>query len=196
MSNMKDNMANIESGNDVALMIAVAQGRRDALSAVIDRYMHTVSRTSYRILCDQVESDALTQEVFVRIWKHSSSYDGRYSLSTWIYRITCNLCYGCLRRRRILDMLSISPSVYETSAPAALSPEEDFITKETWEIFCRASRNLSPKQRTVFTLCDLEELPIEEVASITGLTPEHIKSNLHIARMKVISELEHYGKVR
>ena len=96
----------------------------------------------------------------------------------------------------MLSIFSIDPPVYETSCPVALSPEEDFITKETWEIFCRASRNLSPKQRTVFTLRDLEGLDTEEVAAVTGLSADQIKSNLHIARKNIRQELERYGKVR
>ena len=182
--------------SDTALMGAVALGLQDALKVVLDRYMPMVSRTSYRILCDRDDSEDVTQEVFIRVWKNASGFDGRYSLSTWIYRITCNLCYDSLRRRKVLSMFSISPSVYETSAPEPLSPEEDFITKETWEIFCRASHNLSPKQRAVFTLRDLEGLDTEEITAITGLTPDQIKSNLHIARKKIRIELERYGKVR
>ena len=182
--------------SEAALMDAVALGRQEALSIVLDRYMQMVSRTSYRILCDRGDSEDVTQEVFIKVWRNASGFDGRYSLSTWIYRITCNLCYDRLRRRRVRSLLSIAPSVYETSAPVALSPEEDFITKETWEIFCRASRNLSPKQRTVFTLRDLEGLDTEEVKAVTGLTSDQIKSNLHIARKKIRQELEQYGKVR
>lgn len=182
--------------SDAALMGAVALGLQDALKVVLDRYMPMVSRTSYRILCDRGDSEDITQEVFIRIWRNASDFDGRYSLSTWIYRITCNLCYDRLRRRKVLSFLSIVPPVYEISAPEARSPEEDFITKETWEIFCRASHNLSPKQRAVFTLRDLEGLDTEEVIAVTGLTADQIKSNLHIARKKIRQELERYGKVR
>ena len=190
-SAMNNNIGKYTS--DAALMGAVAIGLQDALRTVIDRYMSMVSRTSYRILCDMDDSEEITQEVFIRIWRNASDFDGRYSLSIWIYRITCNLCYDRLLRRKILP---ISPSVYETSAPEAQSSEEDFITKETWEIFCRASSSLSMKQRAVFTLRDLEGLDTAEVEAITGLTPDQIKSNLHIARNKIIQELEKYGKVR
>ncbi len=182
--------------DDAALMGAVALGRQGALDQVLDRYMSMVSRTSYRILCDREDSEDVTQEVFIKVWRNASDFDGRYSLSTWIYRITCNLCYDRLRRRKVLSLFSITRSVYETSAPMALSPEEDFITKETWEIFCRVSRHLSPKQRAVFTLRDLEGLDTDEIESVTGLTADQIKSNLHIARKKIRQELERYGKVR
>lgn len=182
--------------NDAVLMGAVVLGSQGAFDEVMDRYMPMVSRTSYRILCDREDSEDVTQEVFIKIWRNASDFDCRYSLSTWIYRITCNLCYDRLRRRKILSFFSITPSLFETSAPMSPSPEEDFITKETWEIFCRASRHLSPKQRAVFTLRDLEGLETEEVEAVTGITPDQIKSSLHIARKKIRQELERYGKVR
>lgn len=186
----------LERSGDAALMTEVVLGRHEALRLIMDRYMSMVSRTSYRILCDRSDSEDVTQEVFIKVWRNAASYDARYSISTWIYRITVNLCYDRMRRRRIMGVFSIRPAVYETSAPTALSPEEDFITKETWAIFCRASQQLSPKQRTVFTLRDLEGLSTEETSSITGMTTDQIKSNLHFARKRIRQELERYGKVR
>jgi RNA polymerase sigma-70 factor (ECF subfamily) len=186
----------IEQVSYASLIREVALGRQEALKVIMDRYMSMVSRTAYRIMCDRPDSEDITKAVFMKVWRNASSYDGRYSVSTWLYRITCNLCFDRLHRRRILELFSIRPSVYESSAPAAMSPEEDFITKETWAIFCRASQELSPKQRTVFTLHDLEGLSVEEVISITGMTADQIKDNLHIARKKIRQELERYGKVR
>lgn len=186
----------IGQASDASLVREVVLGRREALKVVMDRYMTMVSRTAYRIMCDRPDSEDITREVFIIVWRNASSYDGRYSVSTWLYGITCNLCLKRLRRRRIMELFSIRPSVYESSAPAAMSPEEDFITKETWAIFCRASQKLSPRQRVVFTLLDLEGLSAEEVISITGMTTDEVKDNLHIARKKIRQELERYGKVR
>lgn len=193
---MKEKAANTGLASDEALMEAVSQGRHDALNILLDRYMSVVSRTSYRILCDQADSDYVTQKVFLKLWSSLSGYDGRYTLMIWIYRITCSLCLERLHRRKFLDLLAISSSVYEMSAPQPLSPEEDFITKETWEIFCRVSRHLSPRQRTVFVLCDLEGLTIEESGVITGLGQEQVKEGLRTARKVLRTELERYGKVR
>ena len=53
-------------------MGAVALGLQDALKVVLDRYMPMVSRTSYRILCDRDDSEDVTQEVFIRVWKNAS----------------------------------------------------------------------------------------------------------------------------
>lgn len=181
--------------DDAALAGAVALGRQDAMNQVLDRYMPMVSRTSFRILCDLDDSEDVTREVFIRVWKNASDFDGRYSLSTWIYRITCDLCCARLRRHKVMSLFFSTQPVFETSASLALSPEEDFITKETWEIFCRASCHLSPKQRSVFTLRDLEGLGTEEIVMVTRMTPGQIKRNLHIARKKIRQELQQYGKV-
>lgn len=182
--------------NDAALMGAVALGRHDALNEILDRYMSVVSRVSYRILCDRHDSEDITREVFVRVWAKASDFDGRYNLTTWMHRITCKLCCRRLRRHKIKSFFWITTSVFETSAPSALSPEEDFITKETWEIFCRASRYLSSGQRIVFTLCDLEGLDMEEVQAVTGMASGQIENSLLAARNKIRQELQRYGKVR
>ena len=190
------NRNKVKYASDAALMGAVTLGMQEALNEVLDRYMPIVSRTSYRILCDRDDSGEVTRNVFLKIWRSASDFDGRYSLLVWIYRITCGQCYHRLLRRKVLSIFSTSPSVFETSAPHAASPEEDFITKESWEIYCRASRYLSPKQRMVFTLCDLEGLDIEDVGSVIEMSLDNIKSNLHIARETIVQELQRYGKVR
>lgn len=194
--NLTNGHMKLEQASDASLIREVVLGRREALKVIMDRYMSMVSRTAYRIMCDRPDSEDITKEVFMKVWRNASSYDGRYSVSTWLYGITCNLCLKRLRRRRIMELFSIRPSVYESSAPAAMSPEEDFITKETWAIFCRASQKLSPRQRIVFTLLDLEGMSSEEVISITGMTTGEVKDNLNIARKKIRQELERYGKVR
>lgn len=186
----------LEIRSDAELMREVAVGRREALKMIMERYMPSVSRTSYRILCDRPDCDDVTREVFIRVWKNASSYNERYSLAIWICRITCSLCHSRLCIRRVLDVFSIRPSVYEASAPAALSPEEDFITKETWAVFCRASQGLSSKQRIVYVLRELEGLSTFETADVTGLSVDQIGRNLYEARKGIRKELEKYGKVR
>lgn len=186
----------LEIRSDSELMREVAVGRQEALKMIMERYMPLVSRTSYRILCDRPDCDYVTREVFIRVWNKASSYSGRYPLSIWICRITCGLCLARLRRRSLLDVFSIHTSVYEASAPAALSPEEDFITKETWAVFCRASLELSPRQRMVYVLRELEGFSTFEAADVTGLSVDQISRNLYGARKSIRKELEKYGKVR
>ncbi len=184
-----------EHKSDSSLIKEIAQGDQDALECLMDRYLPMVSRVSYRILCDIPESEVVAKEVFLKVWKSAGEYDFRHGVSLWMYRMIYNLCYIHLRRMRFLDLLSFHPSVYETSAPHPLSPDEDFITKETWGIYCRASRFLNIKQRAAFVFRELEELPTEEVAAIMEMRSDRIRSNILTAREKIKEELAKYGKV-
>ncbi len=184
-----------ESSSDAALMRAVAKGEPEAMNELMVRYLPMVSRISYRILCDIPESEAVTKEVFLKVWRSAGEYDFRHGVSVWISRIICNLCYIHLRRIRFLDLLSIRPSVYEMSAPQPLFPEEDFNTKETWAIYCRAARFLTARQRAVFVFRELEGYSTSGVISIMHMRSDRIRNNLLSAREKIKHELEKYGKV-
>ncbi len=181
--------------NDASLIRDIALGDPEAMTELMDRYLPMVTRVSYRILCDIPESEKVARGVFMKVWRSAGRYDPHYSVSIWIYKMIYNLCTSHLRRLRFLALLSIHPSVYEMSAPQPLSPEEDFITKETWEVYCRASRYLSSRQRSAFVLCELEELPAADVTRIMGISSGEIRHNLLIARETVKHELSKYGKV-
>ncbi len=176
-------------------MKGIAQGDPEAMEMLMDRYLPMVSRISYRILCDNRESEEVTKEVFMKVWRSAGEYDFRRDVSIWICRIIYDFCYIHIRRQRFLDLFSVHPSVFETTAPKPLSPEEDYITNETWEIYCRATRYLTVRQRAVFVFRELEEMSTEEVASIMGMRSDRIRHNLVIAREKIKEELSGYGKV-
>ncbi len=176
-------------------MKRIADGDTDAFEALMDRYLPMVSRVTYRILCDIDESEEVTEEVFLKVWRSAGEYDFRHGVSVWIYRMVCNLCYIHLRRMRFLDLFFIHPSVYETSAPHPLSPKEDFITKETWEVYCRSSTFLTSKQRMAFVFRELEELSTEDVSAIMNIRSDVIREELLVAREKIKGELARYGKV-
>ncbi len=184
-----------ESSTDTALIKGISQGSNDAMEVLMDRYLPMVARITYRILCDIRDSEAVTEEVFMKVWKSAGEYDFRRGVSIWICRIIYNLCYIHLRRQRFLDLLFIRQSVYETSAPHSLTPEEDYNTKETWGIYCRASHFLTVRQRAVFVFRELEEMSTADVSSIMNMRSDRIRENLITAREKIKEELAKYGKV-
>ncbi len=184
-----------ESSTDMNLVREISEGNRDAMEVLMDRYLPSVSRIAYRILCDIPESESVTGAVFIKVWRNAYRYDYSRSVSVWIYAMVYSLCRLRLRRRCFPGLFAIRPSVYETSAPQPLSPEDDFITKETWEIYCRAAKYLSPRQRAAFVFRDLEGLSVEDVSEILKMSHGHIRKYILEAREKVKMELRKYGKV-
>lgn len=182
--------------SDAYLVRDVAAGDRRAMDELMDKYMFIVSRTAYRILCDEAGSEEVTRRVFMKIWINASDYDESLSVSQWICRIVCAFCIGRLWRLRVLEAFSVRMPVYEMSAPQASDSEEDYIVKESWDIFCRASRNLTPRQRVVYALTELEEITEEDVSAILGISCSRVRKNHSVAETKIRSELELYGEVR
>lgn len=182
--------------DDADLIRSVAGGRMDMFRVIVEKYLNMVARTSYRILCDRNAADEAARSVFVSIWNNSASYDEIMGVKAWIYRMTCDLCLERLHRRVWLDIFAVRPDVYEKSAPRAHVREDDYITKETWVIFCRASRELTAEQRIAYVLCELEGVSVHEAVVITRRHFGEIVRDLRTARNRVKRELEIYGKVR
>ena len=171
-------------------------GDAGSFRLIVDRYLDMVARTSYRILCNRGAADEVTRSVFKWIWKKSAFYDEVLDVRALICRMTCTFCYERLRRRRWLDFLTMRSDVYETSAPPVHSQKDEYIIKETWVIFCRASRELTAEQRVVYVLCELEGVSVHEAAVMAGRDFDEARDDLRTARHRIRRELEIYGKVR
>ena len=159
----------------------------------VDMYIPLVARTSFRILCDRNDSEIVSAMVFRKLWKMIDKVNFS-QMRLLMLRLTCRFCVLRLLRRMVLLPFQIRPSLFVTSSAADPSVD-DYIKKEAWEIFCRASEKLSVLQRLVYTLHELEELSLIEVSEILNLKPHLIATALTKARKIVRNELSRYGKV-
>lgn len=173
-------------------MYSIGCGDMRAMKHLMDRYLDLISRTSFRILCDRKDSEAVTRDVFVHVWNYSEKFDGSMSLALWLLHLTSR--YSRLRvvRRRLMYLFGQRPDLFVTTAPKA-ADYDDYLTKQAWELFCRASLKLSIRQRVVFTLCVLEQLPDPDVMSITGLSQRCVTYLRSSAESRIRKELRRYG---
>ena len=187
-------MADKTETDDALLMAAISGGDGNALRLLIRKYRQLVFRTALRIMCRSCEAEDITQDVFIKVWQQAGRYNGQSSLSTWLYRITANLSLDKLRRRKLIPSWISNGMSGKNGDRTEISAEDRLIASEEWEIFVKASEKLSPKQRMIFTLKEIEELDTEEVTRITGMNADQIKSNLYLARRtvrKIIMEYNH-----
>src|SRR5471032_3077704 len=89
-----------------------------AFRLTLGRYQDKVYRLCCTLLRDPTAAEDAAQESLVRIWKAIGGYDGRASLSTWIYTITRNRCLSAIERRRELASLSDEAIAAEAEAQA------------------------------------------------------------------------------
>lgn len=174
-------------------MKEISYGNVDALELLVDRYIDLVSRTSFRILCDREDSEYVTVQVFLTLWNYVLDYDDRFTMEEWLLRRTCILSRIRIARRRIIRIFGVNADVFVNASPK-VEDQDDYVTKQAWELFCRASFHMTPLQSAVYSLCALEELSKEVVAKIKGVTVFRVSKALERAEIKIHYELEKYGK--
>jgi RNA polymerase sigma-70 factor (ECF subfamily) len=144
------------------------------------------------MLYDEDEAEDVVQEAFIRVWKHIDEFKGEHRFTTWLYAIVSNLCLDRLRRRkrtrRIFARYEQNPEI-EHLADIPVT-DEVHSNNDLVRIIRVLAERLSPKQRLVFALRDLQECSVEETAEITGMSAGSVKSNLCHARRHIRAMLE------
>jgi len=152
-----------------------------------------VFSVAFRMLGDEELAKDVVQETMITVWKKLKNIRSAESYKTWLYRIVVNKCYDFLRKEKnnieeradLKTWELISNKISDTSASVIES-------NETATIISLLTRKLSPKQKSVFVLSDLEEMTPEEISEITGMSKRNIKANLHYARKKIGEMLQKY----
>ena len=178
---------------DMPLLKQIHRGSEKAFEELMDKFMPLISRTSFRILCDRSDSEYVTEKVFVDLWYDAMSYDDRYTLAEWLLSRTCLNSRMRISRRRMLTIFGIRPSLFSLSRPK-VENVDDYLTTLAWELFCRASDNMTQLQRIVFSLSVLEEIPEYKVASIIQMSEYRVNLALGRAIQKIHAELRRFGR--
>lgn len=136
----------------------------------------------------------LAQETFLKVFKSIDKFRGESSFSTWIYRITANICKDELRKIKRKPQTSLDQeiwldegSVIRQVVDEKPTPDEAFEQKELWNYLQDLIANLSPEYRMVIVLRDINGYSYEEIAQITETSLGTVKSRLNRAR-KALSE--------
>lgn len=168
------------------------QGNKDAFRTLVMQYQHMVYSLSLKMLCNEEDAKDIVQESFIKIWLNIRNFDESKSFSTWVYTIATRLCLDKLKsRKHIVPLLDDEQAI---RLPDSNSDIHLDVENREWITLIRAiTAELSPKQRLVFTLCQLEELSSDEAERITGMNATQIKSNLYLARQNVINKLKALG---
>jgi len=167
-------------------------GDVDAFRLIVDYNQAFAYSVSYRFLGNAEDSEDVTQEAFIRLWKNLHKYRPDIKLTTWLYRIIANLCLDFLKSayaRHQKNFRDVETVFAQRSCEWA---DSELNANELNEIIQRAAEELTPKQKVVFILRDLEGLPVEEVCAILSMSAGNVKSNLWYARQQMSEKLKKY----
>ncbi|HZZ64584.1 MAG TPA: sigma-70 family RNA polymerase sigma factor [Candidatus Baltobacteraceae bacterium] len=156
------------------------------LEQTIEQYGKATYNFAYRLTHNEADARDLTQEAFIRVYRAWRSFQPGTSFLSWVYRIVTNLYRDELRRKkgRYQDEIPEDnvPQTVGGERPLAVTPIEDYVEAQLGEGLARSLEQLSPEQRQVIVLADIEEYSYQEIAEIMGCSIGTVRSRLHRAR--------------
>ncbi len=148
---------------------------------------------AFRMLGDEDQAKDVVQETMVTIWQKLKKIKTAEVYKTWTYRIVVNKCYDEMRKRkRNPEFVADEQTWGVISNKISEGPSAALENRETSKIISLLTEKLSPKQKAVFILSDLEEMSNDEISEITGISKSAVKANLHYARKNISEKVEKY----
>jgi RNA polymerase sigma-70 factor (ECF subfamily) len=183
------------------LMARVAKGDEDAFEILANRHQTSVLNLIYRFIGDRTQAKDLSQEVFIRVWRSAKSYEPKAKFTTWIYRITANLCFNELKSARRKRWFSFNQSdedsrvaIEERLADSAPSAEDLLLEKERSRQISDALQSLPENQRMALILKRYDDVSYQEIAQIIGCSVPAVESLLVRAKRGLQEKLKNYQK--
>lgn len=148
---------------------------------------------AFRMLGDEDAAKDIVQETMIILWEKMGKIRTPGAFKTWLYRITINKCYDHLRKKKINKEIRADEKTWNfISDHIAGGNITELENKEIAQIMNMLTERLSPKQKAVFIMTDLEEMTSDQISEITGMSRRNIKSNLHYARKNISEMVEKY----
>ena len=176
-------------------------GKSESFEQLANLYQKKIYALSFNLTRNAMDSEDVTQEVLLTLFRKIHTFQGRSAFSSWVYRITLNATYMKLRSRKKERSISIEellPSFngsgfqQEKIRDWSENTESLLFDNEVRETIQKAVSLLPDKERIVFLLRDVEGLSTENVSEVLELTVPAVKSRLHRARLFLRKKLANY----
>jgi RNA polymerase sigma-70 factor, ECF subfamily len=185
---------------DAQLVERALAGLEDGFRTLVGRHQRPVYNLLARMLRDPALAEDLTQETFLKAYRHLRSFDPRFKFSNWILRIAHNTGIDAIRRRgpqevSLDEPISDDGGRLDATLVDPRNPTASDIAnrQDAARALERAMARLRPEYRQLVVLRYQEELSYEDIVEITGLPLGTVKSHLHRARGEMAEFLAKAG---
>src|SRR3954471_24350475 len=148
--------------DDRQLVEQIRQGDDGAFETLVRRKTSKVYGLCYRVIGNGEDAKDISQLVFLKLWEHLEKYDPTYAFDTWLYRMVTNVAIDFMRNKQSRDnAVNSNLRLVKTSSEA----EQGTIVqrKEVESVFNTVAQVLSPKQKTIFVMNQMDDLSSSEI---------------------------------
>jgi RNA polymerase sigma-70 factor (ECF subfamily) len=173
--------------SDDDLIARFARGQADAFDRLVRRWERRVFELAYRFMGNAEEAEDVGQQVFLKLYRRLTAFDGRSGFATWLYRVVVNQCRD---RQRAAKVRRPPGSRVETAAMAAGPQVPGWERSELSQTVERAVASLPAAEREVVILRHYHDLTFAEIAEILEVPATTLKSRLAVALKRLRTELD------
>lgn len=174
--------------DDRQLVETIRRGDNDAFEQLVRRKTTKVYSLCYRIIGNGEDAKDISQLVFIKLWENLDKYDPHFAFDTWLYRMVTNVAIDFLRNKQSREnAVNSTLRLVKTSSDA----EQGVVVqrKEIENVFNTVATVLSPKQKTIFVMREMDDLPSSEIAKILGCRESTVRNHLFNARKLMQQQL-------
>jgi RNA polymerase sigma-70 factor (ECF subfamily) len=178
--------------DDDELLQRIRAGATDEFAELVRRHQPRVFGILYRYERDAQRVEDLAQETFVKAWRALEQFDRRAPFEHWISRIAVRTALDHLRREKRRKSDVALPDLGDDALDWLRSPDEksELESRDAAEVLHRAMRELSPPDRVVITMLELEGRSVKEIAAAMGVSGLAVRVRAVRARAKLKRALE------
>jgi len=174
--------------DDRQLVETIRRGDNDAFEQLVRRKTTKVYSLCYRIIGNAEDAKDISQLVFIKLWENLDKYDPHFAFDTWLYRMVTNVAIDFLRNKQSREnAVNSNLRLVKTSSDA----EQGVVVqrKEIENVFNAVATVLSPKQKTIFVMREMDDLPSSEIAKVLGCRESTVRNHLFNARKLMQQQL-------
>ena len=168
------------------------EGNQKAFENLVQRYYQKAYMIAMFYVKNAEVALDISQEAFVRIYRHMKRFDFTYTFSQWLYRIVKNLSLNYLQRKRA-RWIPFSDAFAQRNGQAShiAAPAEDQLEKnQTIALVDKALRQLPEKDREIIIMKDFMDMSYQEIADALAIPMGTVMSRLYYARQKLAEHLK------
>ncbi|HYM59604.1 MAG TPA: RNA polymerase sigma factor [Thermoanaerobaculia bacterium] len=175
--------------DDRQLVEIIRGGESDAFEQLVRRKTSKVYGLCYRIIGNAEDAKDISQLVFIKLWENLDKYDPQYAFDTWLYRMVTNVAIDFMRNKQSRDN-AVNSNLRLVKTATDAEQGVNVQRKEVEGVFNAVSSVLSPKQKTIFVMREMDDLPSSEIAKILGCRESTVRNHLFNARKLMQQQLQ------
>jgi RNA polymerase sigma-70 factor, ECF subfamily len=191
-------MQNLADLSDNELIQATRNGNLDAFQTLVFRHDRNVLSIAVRYVQNAEDAKDIYQDVFIRVYRNIGSFKHQCEFTTWLYRITTNVCISYYRSRKKYTAMHHAYETHDVTAQeidndrrnGEGTPHDALMNTEISARVANAVNLLSPQQKLVFTLRHYEGYKLSEIAKFMKCTEGTVKKQLFTAVRRLRGELQ------